>query len=431
MSVRGFNFAGRGQNSGILFVDLKPFADRESFAQSVFALAGRSGARFAQIKDAIVFPIVPPAILELGNATGFDLYLKDNGAIGHHALMAATNEFISRANAAPELNMVRHNGLPDEPQYQVIIDDEKARLLQVSIADINATMSAAWGSSYVNDFLHNGRVKKVYVQGKPDSRLAPEDFDKWFVRNAQGEMVPFAAFATGEWVFGSPRLQRYQGLPATQIQGAPANGYSTGDAMAALERIAADLPQGLGLEYTGLSFEEKQAGNQAMMLYLLSILVVFLCLAALYESWSIPFAVIMLVPLGVLGAVLATMARGLSNDVFFQVGMLTTMGLAAKNAILIVEFARQLYEQEGKPLLQATAEAARLRLRPIIMTSLAFIFGVLPMAIASGASSASQHAIGTAVVGGTLAATILAIFFVPLFYVFVVGLTGKRKSADD
>ncbi|HAX11353.1 MAG TPA: hydrophobe/amphiphile efflux-1 family RND transporter [Marinobacter hydrocarbonoclasticus] len=431
MSVRGFNFAGRGQNSGILFVDLKPFADRESFAQSVFALAGRSGARFAQIKDAIVFPIVPPAILELGNATGFDLYLKDNGAIGHHALMAATNEFISRANAAPELNMVRHNGLPDEPQYQVIIDDEKARLLQVSIADINATMSAAWGSSYVNDFLHNGRVKKVYVQGKPDSRLAPEDFDKWFVRNAQGEMVPFAAFATGEWVFGSPRLQRYQGVPATQIQGAPANGYSTGDAMAALERIAADLPQGLGLEYTGLSFEEKQAGNQAMMLYLLSILVVFLCLAALYESWSIPFAVIMLVPLGVLGAVLATMARGLSNDVFFQVGMLTTMGLAAKNAILIVEFARQLYEQEGKPLLQATAEAARLRLRPIIMTSLAFIFGVLPMAIASGASSASQHAIGTAVVGGTLAATILAIFFVPLFYVFVVGLTGKRKSADD
>ena len=430
MSVRGFNFAGRGQNSGILFVDLKPFADRESFAQSVFALAGRSGARFAQIKDAIVFPIVPPAILELGNATGFDLYLKDNGASGHQSLMAATNELINRANAAPELNMVRHNGLPDEPQYQVIIDDEKARLLQVSSADIYVTMSAAWGSSYVNDFLHNGRVKKVYVQGQPDSRLAPEDFDKWFVRNAQGEMVPFAAFATGEWVYGSPRLQRYQGVPATQIQGAPATGYSTGDAMAALERIATDLPQGIGLEYTGLSFEEKQAGNQAMMLYLLSILVVFLCLAALYESWSIPFAVIMLVPLGVLGAVLATMARGLSNDVFFQVGMLTTMGLAAKNAILIVEFARQLYEQEGKPLLQATAEAARLRLRPIIMTSLAFIFGVLPMAIASGASSASQHAIGTAVVGGTLAATILAVFFVPLFYVFVVGLTGKRKSAD-
>ncbi|MEP3561707.1 MAG: efflux RND transporter permease subunit [Marinobacter sp.] len=431
MSVRGFNFAGRGQNSGILFVDLQAFGDRETFAQSVFALADRAGGRFAQIKDAIVFPIVPPAILELGNATGFDLYLQDSGAIGHQGLMAAMGEFVSRANAAPELTMVRHNGLPDEPQYQVVIDDEKARLLQVSIADINATMSAAWGSSYVNDFLHNGRVKKVYVQGQPDSRLAPEDFDKWFVRNAQGDMVPFAAFATGEWVYGSPRLQRYQGLPAAQIQGAPAPGYSTGDAMTALEQIAADLPPGIGLEYTGLSYEEKQAGSQAMMLYALSILVVFLCLAALYESWSIPFAVIMLVPLGVLGAVVATMARGLSNDVFFQVGMLTTMGLAAKNAILIVEFARQLYEQEGKPLLQATAEAARLRLRPIIMTSLAFIFGVLPMAIASGASSASQHAIGTAVVGGTLAATFLAIFFVPVFYVVVAGLAAGWKKAES
>ena len=431
MSVRGFNFAGRGQNSGVLFVNLKPFADREEFAKSVFLLAQRAGGRFAQIKDAFVFPIVPPSILELGNATGFNLYLKDNGSIGHESLMAAMGQFLGAANAAPELMMVRNNGLPDEPQFEVIIDDEKARLLQVSIADINATMSAAWGSSYVNDFLHNGRVKKVYVQGIQESRLAPEDFDKWFVRNAQGEMVPFAAFATSKWTYGSPRLQRYQGVPAAQIQGSPAPGYSTGDAMDALSRLEKELPPGIGLEYTGLSFEEKQAGNQSMQLYLISILVVFLCLAALYESWSIPFAVIMLVPLGVLGAVLATLARGFSNDVFFQVGMLTTMGLAAKNAILIVEFARQLYEEEGKPLLQATAEAARLRLRPIIMTSLAFVFGVIPMAIATGASNASQHAIGTAVVGGTLAATFLAIFFVPLFYVFVTGRDTHKKAQEQ
>ena len=427
-TVRGFNFSGRGQNSGILFVNLKPFSDRKEFSKNVFLLAQRSAAYFAGIKDAIVFPIVPPAIIELGNATGFDLYLKDSGSVGHEQLMAAMGKFLEEANAAPELTMVRHNGLPDEPQYHVLIDDEKARLLQVSIADVNATMSAAWGSTYVNDFLHNGRVKKVYVQGEEQARLAPEDFDKWYVRNAAGEMVPFAAFADGEWSYGSPRLQRYQGVPAVQIQGSPAPGYSTGEAMAVLERIAADLPPGISLDYTGLSYEEKTAGSQATALYLISILVVFLCLAALYESWSIPFSVIMLVPLGVLGAVLATLARGLSNDVFFQVGMLTTMGLASKNAILIVEFARQLYEDEGKPLLQATAEAARLRLRPIIMTSLAFVFGVLPMAIATGASSASQHAIGTAVVGGTLAATFLAIFFVPLFFVVVVSLSSRRTS---
>lgn len=429
MAVRGFNFAGRGQNSGIMFVNLKPFADRTEMAQSVFLLAQRAGAYFAGIRDAIVFPIVPPSILELGNATGFDLYLKDNGGVGHERLMAAMADFLAAANAAPELTMVRHNGLPDEPQFHVIIDDEKARLLQVSIADINATMSAAWGSSYVNDFLHNGRVKKVYVQGRPDSRLAPEDFDKWYVRNSQGDMVPFASFAEGQWVYGSPRLQRYQGVPAVQIQGGPAPGYSTGEAMAALERIAKTLPPGIGMSYTGLSYEEKLAGGQATSLYLISVLVVFLCLAALYESWSIPIAVIMLVPLGVLGAVVATLVRGMSNDVFFQVGMLTTMGLASKNAILIVEFARQLYEQEGRPLLQAVAEAARLRLRPIIMTSLAFVFGVLPMAVATGASSASQQAIGTAVVGGTLAATFLAIFFVPVFFVVVVSLSPRYRKA--
>jgi len=428
MSVRGFNFAGRGQNSGMLFVDIKPFEERTEPHQSVFALAERSAARFAQIKDALVFPIVPPAIMELGNATGFDLYLKDNAGVGHETLMAAVQQFVQQANQDPVLQMVRHNGLPDEPQYQVLIDDEKARALQVSLEEINNTMSIAWGSAYVNDFIDRGRVKKVFVQGNMDSRLAPEDFDKWYVRNAEGKMVPFSAFATGEWVYGSPRLQRYEGVPAAQIQGAPAPGYSTGEAMVALERIAAELPPGIGLKYTGLSYEERQAGDQAMALYALSILIVFLCLAALYESWSIPFSVLLVIPLGVLGAVAATLLRGLSNDVFFQVGMLTTMGLAAKNAILIVEFAKDLYQKHGRSLIEAATEAARLRLRPIIMTSLAFVFGVLPLAVASGASSGSQHSIGTGVVGGTLAATFLAIFFVPLFYVFVVSLFKKKDQ---
>ena len=429
MAIRGFNFAGRGQNSGMIFVDIKPFEERTEPHQSVFALADRAGARFAQIKDATVFPIVPPAILELGNATGFDLYLKDNAGVGHEALMAAMGEFLEKANQDPMLQMVRHNGLPDEPQYQVLIDDEKARTLQVSLEEINNTMSIAWGSAYVNDFIDRGRVKRVYVQGNMESRLAPEDFDKWYVRNAQGEMVPFSAFATGEWIYGSPRLQRYEGVPAVQIQGAPAPGYSTGEAMVALERIAAELPPGVGLEYTGLSYEERQAGDQAMALYALSILIVFLCLAALYESWSIPFSVLLVIPLGVLGALAATLLRGLSNDVFFQVGMLTTMGLAAKNAILIVEFAKDLYQNQGRTLIEAAAEAARLRLRPIIMTSLAFTFGVLPLAVASGASSGSQHSIGTGVVGGTLAATFLAIYFVPLFYVVVAGLFKKKDEA--
>ncbi|MDX9874134.1 MAG: efflux RND transporter permease subunit, partial [Spongiibacteraceae bacterium] len=429
LAVRGFNFAGRGQNSGMIFVDMKSFEERTEKHQSVFALAQRAAARFAQIRDAVIFPIVPPAIMELGNATGFDFYLKDNAAVGHKTLMTAMDQFLQQASQHPALQMVRHNGLPDEPQYRVLIDDEKARTLQVSIDEINNTMSTAWGSTHVNDFIDRGRVKRVFVQGSMDARLAPEDFDKWYVRNALGEMVPFSAFATGEWVYGSPRLQRYEGVPAVQIQGAPAPGYSTGEAMIALEQIAGQLPPGIGLEYTGLSYEERAAGNQAMALYALSILIVFLCLAALYESWSIPFSVLLVIPLGVLGAVAATLLRGLSNDVFFQVGMLTTMGLAAKNAILIVEFARELYEKEGKPLLEAAAEAARLRLRPIIMTSLAFVFGVMPLAVASGASSGSQHSIGTGVVGGTLAATFLAIFFVPLFYVVVVALFSRRGAA--
>ncbi|AJE23375.1 efflux RND transporter permease subunit [Azotobacter chroococcum] len=430
-TVNGFNFAGRGQSSGLLFVSLKPFSERTTPAQDIFALAGRAAVRFAQIKDAMVIPVVPPAVREMGNASGFDIFLQDYAGLGHEALMAARNQFLGLAAQEPVLTMVRPNGKDDEAQYQVTIDDEKARALQVSIAEINNTMSVAWGSAYVNDFIDRGRVKRVYVQGKQDARLAPEDFDKWYVRNAEDQMVPFSAFASGQWVYGSPKLERYNGIASVEILGQPAAGYSTGDAMAAVNRIAAQLPPGIGIAYTGLSYEERAAGSQAPALYALSLLIVFLCLAALYESWSVPFSVMLVVPLGVLGAVAATLLRGLSNDVFFQVGMLTTMGLAAKNAILIVEFAKDLHEHQGRTLLQAASEAARLRLRPIIMTSIAFALGVLPLAIATGPGSGSQHSIGTGVLGGTLAATFLAIFFVPLFYVMVVRVFERKERTAE
>src|SRR5690606_29062181 len=308
-------------------------------------------------------------------------------------------------------------------------DDEKVRALQLNLADVNETMSAAWGSMYVNDFIDRGRVKRVYIQGEMESRLAPEDFGKWFVRNAEGKMVPFSAFATGEWTYGSPKLQRFNGVPAIQIQGAPAPGYSTGEAMLAVERLVAQLPEGVDMAYNGLSYEERQTGSQAPLLYALTVLIVFLSLAALYESWSVPASVMLVVPLGVIGAVIATLLRGLSNDVFFQIGLLTTVGLSAKNAILIVEFAKQLYEEEGRTLFEAAVEAAKLRLRPIVMTSLAFTFGVLPMALASGAGQGSQHAIATGVVGGMITATVLAIFFIPLFYVVVMSFSKKKTPA--
>ena len=429
-AVIGFNFAGRGQSSANVFVSLKSFEERPEASQSIFAVAERANAYFSTLREGRVFAIVPPSIIELGTASGFDIYLKDNAGLGREVLDQAMGQFLGMAAQEPSLTMVRPNGPPYEAQYQVIIDDERARALQVSLDDINNTLSAAWGSTYVNDFIDRGRSKKVYVQGVWSSRMSPEDLDKWYVRNADGGMVPFSAFASGEWTYGSPKLQRFGGLPAIQILGAAAPGYTSGDAMAAVERIAQTLPSGISMEYSGLSYEERASGSQAGMLYVLSVLIVFLCLAALYESWSVPFAVILVVPLGILGALVATWLRGLNNDVYFQVGMLTTMGLAAKNAILIIEFARSQYEQEGKPLLQATADAARLRLRPIIMTSLAFVFGVLPLAVASGASSGSQHAIGTGVVGGTIAATLLAIFFVPLFYVVVVKLVARLKGDD-
>ena len=427
MTVAGFNFAGRGQGSGIAFVMLKPWGERHS---SVFELAGRAMARFSRIKEGSVIAFAPPAVMELGNATGFNLFLEDRSGGGHEQLMQARNQFLGMAAQEPSLRMVRPNGMNDEPQFQVVIDDEKVQALGLSLADVNHTMSAAWGSAYVNDFIDKGRVKKVYIQGIPESRITPEDFDKWYVRNKAGQMVSFAAFATGHWTYGSPRLERYNGIPAMEILGEPAPGRSSGEAMAAVEKIAAKLPAGIRVAWTGLSFEERLSGSQAPALYALSLLIVFLCLAALYESWSIPFSVMLVVPLGVIGAVIATLLRGQGNDVFFQIGLLTTVGLSAKNAILIVEFARELVEKQKRPLLEAAVEAARLRLRPIIMTSLAFVMGVLPLAVASGASSGSKHAIGTGVVGGMLTATVLAIFFVPLFFVVIAGLFNKKRPAS-
>ncbi|KQQ67779.1 multidrug transporter [Pseudomonas sp. Leaf127] len=425
-TVNGFNFAGRGQSSAIAFVLLKPWDERTA-ENSVFELAKRAQGYFFSLRDAMVFAVVPPSVLELGNATGFDVYLQDQGGVGHEKLLAARNQLLGAAAQSKILAGVRPNGLNDEPQYQLIIDDEHASALGVTLSDINDTLSIALGGSYVNDFIDRGRVKKVYLQGDAGARMNPEDLKKWYVRNNQGQMVPLSAFASGEWVYGAPKLTRYNGVPAMEVLGTPAPGYSTGQAMAEIERMAKDLPAGIGISWTGLSYEERLSGSQAPALYALSLLVVFLCLAALYESWSIPIAVMLVVPLGVIGALMATSLRGLSNDVFFQVGLLVTVGLAAKNAILIVEFAKELHEQ-GKGLVEATVEACRMRLRPIIMTSMAFILGVVPLVISTGAGSGSQHSIGTGVIGGMITAVVLAIFWVPLFFVSISGLFKSKQK---
>ena len=428
-TVTGFNFAGRGQSSGMAFIMLKPWGQR-SAENNVFNLAQRAQMHFFSFRDAMVFAFAPPAVLELGNASGFDVFLQDRAGVGHEQLLAARNQFLGMAAQSKILAGVRPNGLNDEPQYQLSIDDERASALGVTMADINNTLSIALGGSYANDFIDRGRVKKVYIQGQPNSRMSPEDLNKWYVRNSAGEMVPFSAFASGSWIFGAPKLSRFNGVESMEILGTPAPGYSSGEAMAEVERLAQQLPKGIGFAWTGLSYEERLSGSQAPALYALSLLMVFLCLAALYESWSIPIAVMLVVPLGIIGALLATSLRGLSNDVYFQVGLLTTIGLAAKNAILIVEFAKELHSQ-GRSLQEAAIEACRMRLRPIIMTSLAFILGVVPLAIATGAGSGSQHAIGTGVIGGMLTATVLAIFWVPLFFVVVSAWFSKKQPSNS
>ncbi|WP_345830955.1 efflux RND transporter permease subunit [Erwinia sp. HDF1-3R] len=428
-TVNGFGFAGRGQNTGIAFVSLKPWDDRSGAANKVDGIAGRAMQAFGAIKDAMVIPFNLPAIIELGNATGFDFELIDQANLGHDALTKARNQLLGMVAQHPDtLVGVRPNGLEDTPQYKLMIDQEKAEALGVSISDINTTIGASWGGSYVNDFIDRGRVKKVYVMGQADSRMLPDDINKWYVRGSNGQMVPFSAFASAKWQYGSPRLERYNGLPSMEILGQAAEGKSSGEAMNLMEQLASKLPQGIGFDWTGMSYQERLSGNQAPALYAISLIVVFLCLAALYESWSIPFSVMLVVPLGVIGALLFTALRGLSNDVYFVVGLLTTIGLSAKNAILIVEFAKDLMEKEGKGLVESTLEAVRMRLRPILMTSLAFILGVLPLAISTGAGSGAQNAVGTGVMGGMVTATILAIFFVPVFFVVVRRRFSKNKE---
>ncbi|MBJ9203977.1 efflux RND transporter permease subunit [Citrobacter sp. FDAARGOS_156] len=419
-TVNGFSFSGQGQNSGLAFVSLKPWDERSGEENSAEAVIARATRAFSQIRDGLVFPFNMPAIVELGTATGFDFELIDQGGLGHTALTQARNQLLGMVAKHPDLLVrVRPNGLEDTPQFKLDVDQEKAQALGVSLSDINETISASLGGYYVNDFIDRGRVKKVYVQADAKYRMLPTDISNLYIRSANGEMVPFSAFSASHWVYGSPRLERYNGMPSMEILGEAAPGRSTGEAMALMESLAEKLPNGIGHDWTGMSYQERLSGNQAPALYAISLIVVFLCLAALYESWSIPFSVMLVVPLGVVGALLAASVRGMNNDVYFQVGLLTTIGLSAKNAILIVEFAKDLMDKEGKGLIEATLEASRMRLRPILMTSLAFILGVMPLVISHGAGSGAQNAVGTGVMGGMLTATLLAIFFVPVFFVVV------------
>ena len=425
--VVGFSFVGQGQNVGLAFVQLKDWDERPDPAQSVQAVAGRAFGAFSQIRDAMVFPIVPPSVIELGNVSGFDFYLQARGGQTNEELVAARNQLLGMAAQSPILSSVRPSGLSDAAQFNLDIDWRKAGAMGVTPTDVGNLLTIAWAGAYVNDFIDQGRIKRVYVQGEADARATPSDIDKWRVRNASGGLVPFSNFAEGSWQYGPQGLYRYNGVPSIQIQGSPAAGYSTGEAMAEVERIVGQVEGRFDIAWTGLSLEERQSGSQAPLLYALSLAAVFLSLAALYESWSIPFAVMLAMPIGVLGALVGAWLGGFENGVFFQVGLLTVIGLTGKNAILIVEFARDRYEQ-GETVAEAVVDAARQRFRPIIMTSMAFSLGVLPLVLSHGAGSGGRNAIGSGVVAGTLSGTILGVVFVPLFFVIVTRLFRRKTG---
>ena len=430
ITVAGFSFSGQGQNAGISFIPLKNWSERPGAEHSAEAVAGRAMGALSGFRDAFIFALSPPPIPELGTATGFTFRLQDRGSKGHDALVAARNQLLGMTAQSKVLAQVRPDGMEDAPQMQIDIDRDKANALGVSFDTINSALSTALGSSYINDFPNQGRLQRVVVQADAPARMQPETILDLPVLNTQGQVVPLATFATTRWITGAMQTVRYNGYPAMKIAGGPAPGYSTGEAMQEMERLVAQLPEGFGYEWTGQSREENLAGSQAMVLYAFSLLAVFLSLAALYESWSIPFSVMMVVPLGVLGVVLGVLLRGMANDVYFQIGLVTIIGLSAKNAILIVEFAKDLQAQ-GKSVIDAALEAAHLRFRPILMTSLAFTLGVLPLFFASGASSASQRAIGTGVVGGMITGTVLAVIFVPLFFVLIRGFfKGSQRQRD-
>jgi HAE1 family hydrophobic/amphiphilic exporter-1 len=429
MTISGMNFSGRGQNAGMAFVKLKDWELRDRPDLKVIAVAGRAMGAFSRMRNAMVFAFPPPAVIELGVAKGFDFQLLDRGGLSHANLMAARNQLLGMAAQDPVLTKVRPNGLEDVPEYRIDVDWEKAGALGVPITSIHNTISAAFGSAYVNDFIQGGRVKRVYTQADAPYRMLPKDLEKLYIRNTAFKMVPFSSFASGHWTSGSPRLERFNGFPSINILGESAPGKSSGEAMQAMEGFVRKLPQGVGFDWTGLSYQERMAGSQAPMLYAFSIFVIFLCLAALYESWPIPISILLTLPLGAIGGVIGSTLRGLPNDVYFQIGLLTTLGLTTKNAILIVQFAKAGLER-GMGLIDATLEGAKLRFRPIIMTSLAFGFGVLPLALASGAGAGAQKAIGTGVLGGVVTATFLVTLFAPLFYVLIEKVLGKHRQRE-